>query len=162
MPSWFQSAVRRWLAVAGVAATLLSLGLFAASNQRLWAWFTFAFLFSWVVVFALTARAEHRRADPLRRGIDQALERGANIRNERPTNENEARDFRDRVQNWHSTTFRWIEQTDSRMSAEAFGDVTGLKTEPQLPEAFNSDHNYMLGRLDRYLQNLRKLRDSLP
>ena len=43
----------------GGAITLATIGLFAASNFRLWAWLAIAFLLSWAVAFAWTARVEH-------------------------------------------------------------------------------------------------------
>ena len=57
---WLTRTVRRWLALTGGVVTLATIALFAVSNFRLWAWLAIAFLFSWVVAFALTARAEHQ------------------------------------------------------------------------------------------------------
>ena len=57
---WLTRTVRLWLAVTGVLVTLATIGLFAASNFRLWAWLAIAFLASWIVAFGWTARAEHQ------------------------------------------------------------------------------------------------------
>lgn len=89
---WLTGTVRLWLAVTGVAITLTTIGLFAASNFRLWAWLAIAFLLSWVVAFAWTARNEHQgrlaavgvlasdpRREVLQAQLDAAIVRGTHL-----------------------------------------------------------------------------------
>lgn len=58
-PGWLTGTVRRWLAVTGTVSTIASGIIFAASNERLWAWITIGFLASWIPALGWTARTEH-------------------------------------------------------------------------------------------------------